>query len=72
MHRTTPLLLLTLASTAFAVPGASPAPKKHTDVLLPLNAAVPAELVPFKPGSTTEKLPAKLEAALHVGPLSRI
>lgn len=59
-----------------AVPAAAPvapatAARKRLDVLLPASAGVPGELVPLKPG-TKDKVPAKLETVLPIGPLSPI
>lgn len=45
---------------------------RRLDVVLKLNTGVPAELAPFKPGSTTERLPAQLQAVAAAGPLSPI
>lgn len=49
-----------------------PPARKHTDVLVPLATAVPAELVPMKAGTTTKVSPANLQAVLKAGPLSPV
>jgi WD40 repeat protein len=70
------LAVLWITATAVAVgaapaagPAGKPAIRRRTDVVIPLRAGVPAELVPFKTGTMTKVAPATLQAVLKVGPL---